>query len=135
MELTYNLKIPSRRQTPTRPKGGSPRPGRQAAHPNPAGKRRSPTRPAGWVRLILLLCRAGPYGKWYPWTSLCFSWTRHARPFYALWAGGLRPSSTPSDTPRRTGLMTRMGMATHTVQKLQFLRENNVAPMKTSFVL
>jgi hypothetical protein len=29
---------------------------------------------------------------------------RHAQPLYALWAGGLRPYSSPLDTPSRTGL-------------------------------
>jgi hypothetical protein len=65
---------------------------------------------------------AGPYGKGYPRTDKSFMRARHARPLYALrvghppnslttvrgWparrAGGLRPSSSPLDTPSRTGL-------------------------------
>jgi hypothetical protein len=47
----------------------------------------------------------GPYGKGYPRTDESFMRARHARPLYALWAGGLRLSSSPLDTPSRTGLV------------------------------
>jgi hypothetical protein len=71
--------------------------------------------------LFLGLMRAGPYGKGYPRTPLSYTWAYHAQPFYTLQAGhpqnglmavsgvahlqGGRPaSSTPLDTPHRTGL-------------------------------
>jgi hypothetical protein len=34
--------------------------------------------------------------------SLKYHYGRHARLFYALWTDGLRPTSTPLDTPRCT---------------------------------
>jgi len=41
--------------------------------------------------------------------SLKFFLARHAQPLYALRAGGLRPSSSPLDTPSRMGLVDMQG--------------------------
>jgi hypothetical protein len=45
-----------------------------------------------------------PMGVWQgvAMDSLKFHYAHHALPFYALWAGALRSTTTPLDTPRRT---------------------------------
>jgi hypothetical protein len=76
------------------------------------------------IPLVLEIFWTWAYGKGWPWATLSFARARHALPFCtpcrratpdtALWpfqgwpackAGGLRPSSTSLETPRRTPVL------------------------------
>jgi hypothetical protein len=55
-------------------------------------------------------------------------WARHARPLYALRADGLWPSSSPLDTPSRTGLiiMMMMMMMIMMTMMVMTIKENSI---------
>jgi hypothetical protein len=55
--------------------------------------------------------------KGYSFTRAC-----HALPFYTLQRGGLRPSSTPLDTPRRMSVVAgKGGFTTFVIMRLRNL--------------